>query len=145
MFKKFGLHAVLIISCAIIIFYPMLSQKPDPEKAEKATAAATRFLSMIDAGKYEISWQKSAKLLSEKIEQKDWVEKLAKVNSIYGPLVERILTKSTFTTSAKDSPDGEYIILLYDSSFKNKASANETIIVTLEEDNVWRVAGYHIK
>jgi len=145
MFKKFGLHAVLILACIVIIVFPMLREKPDPEKAEKATVAATQFLTLVDTIKYGTSWDEASELLKEKIDQKEWVEKLTKINSLYGPLVERKLKKTTYTTSAKDSPDGEYIILRYDTAFKNKESTSETVIATFDKDNVWRIAGYHIK
>lgn len=145
MFRKFGLHAVLIVSCLVIIFFPMLREKPDAEKAEKAMAASTQFLKLVDTAQYDTSWQEGAGLLKEKITQKEWAEKLTKINSIYGPLVERKHEKSTYTTSAKDSPDGEYIILIYETNFKNKASTTETVIATFEKDNFWRVAGYHIR
>lgn len=144
MFKKFGLHAVLIIACVIIIVFPMLREKPDAEKAEKAMTVSTQFLNLVDSAQYDTSWKKAAALLKDKITQEEWVENLTKVSSLYGPLVERKHQKSIFTSSAKDSPDGEYIILTYESNFTNKAGTTETVIATFEKDNFWRVAGYHI-
>ena len=145
MFKRFRLHAILILACAVIIFYPMLREKPDTEKAEQALVAAAQFLSLVDAAEYGRSWQQGAELLKEKVSREQWIDQLTKIHALYGALIERSHRESTFTTSALDSPDGEYIILQYESSFKNKESVNETVIATLEPDGNWRVAGYHIQ
>ena len=145
MFKKFRLHAVLILACAVIIIFPMLREKPDTDKEGKSIAAAEQFFTLVDATEYDDSWQQASELLKEKITQEKWNEQLTKIHTIYGPLIGRSHQKSTFTTSALDSPDGEYIILLYGSDFQSKKSTNETVIVTLDQDGEWRVAGYHIQ
>lgn len=143
--KKYGLHAVLLIACAVIIILPMLREKPDPEKEQKATLAANTFLSKVDATEFAVSWDIGAALLREKVTKEEWVDNLSKIHEITGKLVERKQTKASYTTSAKDAPDGDYIIFLYDSNFEKRTGRKESIITTLESDGVWRVAGYHIK
>ncbi|PLX89174.1 MAG: hypothetical protein C0618_02135 [Desulfuromonas sp.] len=145
MFRKFRLHAVLIVACAIIIVFPMLREKPAPEKAEVATRVANDFFALIDVDRFEASWDSGSSLLQQKTSRKDWVKNLTTIRKQFGPLIDRAQAKSRYTTSAKDSPDGEYIILDYASQFKNHPDAKESIIVTFEKDNVWRVAGYHLQ
>jgi hypothetical protein len=43
------------------------------------------------------------------------------------------------------APDGEYVVIQYDTKFDNKAAAVETVTVARGKDGVWRVAGYYIK
>lgn len=143
--RKYGLHAVLILACIAIIVFPMMREKPAPEKEQKATAAANLFLAKIDSGQFDISWQIGAELLRKNVTEEDWVAKLSTIRDIAGELVERKQTKATYTTSAKDAPDGDYITFLYESEFQKRTGRNESIITTLEADGVWRVAGYHIK
>jgi len=42
-------------------------------------------------------------------------------------------------------PDGDYVIIQFDTSFENKKSAIETVTPMLDKDGVWRVSGYYIK
>jgi len=143
--KRYGIHIVLILACLAIIFGPRIHQKPDSEKGEEATAAAAQFLDLLDAGEYERSWQISASLMKEKVTQEEWVDKLTRIRSISGPLLERTQKRMSFNTAAKDSPEGEYILMFFDSSFEVQKSAKEQVTLMLEEDNVWRVAGYFVK
>ena len=43
------------------------------------------------------------------------------------------------------SPDGQYVVIQFTSSFENKKSAIETITPMLDPDGQWRVSGYYIK
>ena len=142
--KQFRIHIILIIACVFMIAYPILNQIPDKEKAEKATAVASEFLQLIDADKYAESWQMSASLMKERVSEKDWVEKLTKARALSGPFVERKEKDSSYSTTAVDSPDGEYISLIYDSRFQRAESVAEYITVMLE-DGHWKVAGYFIQ
>ena len=46
---------------------------------------------------------------------------------------------------APGAPDGEYVVIQYEASFENKASAVETITPMLDKDGQWRVSGYFMK
>jgi hypothetical protein len=41
-------------------------------------------------------------------------------------------------------PEGEYVLILYNTSFEHKKVAIETVLLELEKDGHWRVAGYSI-
>ena len=142
--KQFRIHAVLILAVLFMIFFPLINEKPDKEKAEKATTAAMDFLHLIDAGEYAESWQVAAKLMQEKVTREEWVEKLAKARALSGALVERKEQSASYSTTAKDSPDGEYILLNYESRFQSAESVEEYVTVMLEGGS-WRVAGYFIQ
>jgi hypothetical protein len=51
---------------------------------------------------------------------------------------------STYTETAPGAPDGEYVIILFDTSFENKKSAVETV-TPMMDGGTWRVSGYYIK
>lgn len=142
--KQFRIHAVLILACLFIIIFPMLSERPDSEKTQKAMAAAMEFLHLVDADKYAESWQSAATLMQEKVTQEEWVETLTKSRARSGAQVERAEKNASYSTTAKDSPEGEYILLTFEADFQNIKSVDEYVTVMLEGDR-WRVAGYFIK
>lgn len=142
--KQFRIHIVLIFACVFMIIFPMLSEKPDTEKAEKATAVALEFLQLVDADKYAESWQMSAGLMKDRVSEKDWVEKLTKARSLSGAMVERTEKDTSYSTSAKDSPEGEYIALTFTSRYQRADGVSEYVTVMLD-DGHWKVAGYFIQ
>ena len=127
-----------------MIVFPLLSEKPDTEKAEAATVAAEQFLVLIDAEQYDKSWETVSAPLRAKVKREQWQEHLAKARNRVGPIVERQQEKAIYSTMAQDQPDGEYIVLTYKSSFKNVQGVSETITVMLD-GSTWRVAGYFIQ
>jgi membrane-bound lytic murein transglycosylase len=142
--KQFRIHAVLLLAALFMIFFPMLREKPDSEKAEKATAAAMVFLQLIDAEQYAESWRSAAGLMKEKVTQEDWIEKLTKARVISGALVERLEESASYSTYAQDSPDGEYVSLTFESKFQRAEKVSEYVTVMLEGEH-WKVAGYFMK
>ena len=142
--KQFRIHLVLIVACVFMIIFPILNETPDKEKAEKATAVAMEFLQLVDDEKYAESWQSAAVLMREQVTQEDWVEKLTMARVLSGALVERAEKSVTYSTSAKDSPEGEYISLTFASKYEKAESVSEYVTVMLEEGH-WRVAGYFIQ
>ena len=142
--KQFRIHVVLILACLVMILFPVLSERPDADKADAATAAAEKFLELIDNEQYKLSWQATSAPLRAKVSEEAWTEQLGKVRTRVGPIVERRQKKITYSTSAHEQPDGEYIVLTYDSQFKDVVGVTETITVMLDQD-AWRVAGYFIQ
>ena len=143
--RKYRIHAVLILMALVIIFIPLFNERPEKEKAEAASAAAAEFLHLVDTGKFAESWQISASLLKEQVSKELWVEQLDKIRTIAGPLVERTEKEMTYSTEAKGGEEGEYIRIVYDTSFGAKPDASEIITVMLDKDTTWRVAGYFVK
>jgi hypothetical protein len=116
---------------------------PDAEKA--AVEAADAWLKLVDAGQYEKSWQEASEFFRNAVSQADWQKSIMEVfRKPLGKLVSRTLKSTDYTTTAPapGAPDGQYVIIQYDSSFENKKSAVETVTPMLDKDGKWRVAGY---
>ena len=115
------------------------------EKETVAVAEAEQWLSLVDAGKYEQSWKEAAEYFRNAVSQEKWELSLLAVRSPLGKLISREVKSTKYKTSLPGAPDGEYVIILFDTSFSNKKSAIETVTPMLEKDGSWRVSGYYIK
>jgi hypothetical protein len=62
-----------------------------------------------------------------------------------GTVKSRKLQSAKYSTTLPGAPDGEYVVLKYDTSFEKKDSAVETITMALDKDGKWRVVGYYIR
>ena len=143
--KKYGIHIALILTCSLIVLVPYFKGDPDPVKVERATVAAMEFLQLIDAGDYEAARKEGATLLKERVTLNGWIENLAGAQVALGPVIKREQVEASYSTTAKDSPEGEYVMLTYTSQFKNRVGVGETLIVMLDKNRGWRVAGYFFK
>ena len=116
---------------------------PDEERAAVDSAGA--WVSLVDAGEYDKSWDEAASLFRESLSKEQWVKALEAVRKPLGKVISRASASTTYTTSLPGVPDGKYVVIKYDTSFENKKSAVETVTPMLDKDGKWRVAGYFIK
>jgi len=106
--------------------------------------AALNWLSLVDSGEYESSWQNTAKLFQSRIGCVDWVEKLKAVREPLGKNISRGTKNCTDHESLPGAPDGAYAVLDFDSVYEQKRNSLEK--VTLEKSEAgWRVVGYFIQ
>ena len=62
-----------------------------------------------------------------------------------GAVKSRSKASATYTKTLPGAPDGEYVVLQFNSSYDKKADAVETVVAKLDTDGQWRVAGYFIR
>jgi effector-binding domain-containing protein len=60
-------------------------------------------------------------------------------------VLSRELDQKKFMKDMPDVPKGDYVVIIFRSSFDGMPKAMETISTYLEKDGSWRVNGYSIK
>jgi len=138
-------HVVIsmILLCVLSIAGCKSSGNPEAEKA--AVQAAQDWLDLVDAGQYAQSWDEAADYFKNAVAQEKWVEMVQGVRSPLGAMKTREVQSSRYRTSVPGAPDGEYVIVQFNTSFENKQSAVETVTPMLYKDGTWRVSGYYVK
>jgi uncharacterized protein DUF4019 len=111
----------------------------------QAEAASKSWLALVDSGDYRESWIKAASFFKDRITTDEWEEQAGGVRDPLGAVVSRKLKDAHYATSLPGAPDGEYVVLQYNTSFAHKKSAIETVTPMLDKDGQWRVSGYYIK
>lgn len=114
------------------------------EKEKSAVEAAAEWLSLVDEGKYEESWEETASFFKEQITKEKWVEAMRQIREPLGEVVLREVGRQEHTTVLPGAPDGEYVVIQYNTDFENKELAIERITPMLDKDGQWRVSGYYI-
>jgi hypothetical protein len=141
--NKQMIHKILLVVVLLIFAVPAAAQNIEKEKA--AVVSAEKWLGMVDTGKYAESWQEAAEFFRTAVKQEQWKQSLQGVRKPLGKLVTRKLKTRTYTTSLPGAPDGEYVVIEFETSFENKRSAIETVTPMMDKDGKWRVSGYYIK
>jgi len=76
-----------------------------------AVKAAQQWLSLVDAGKFDHSWEAAAALFKNAISKAKWHQTIKAVRPPLGKLKSRNLTSATYTTALPGAPDGEYVVI----------------------------------
>jgi hypothetical protein len=116
------------------------------DKAEKAaTESANHWLSLVDVGNYATSWDSAAPVFKGAVSKGQWSKMLEATRAPLGKVISRTVKSAVYTTSLPGAPDGQYVVIQYESSFEHKKSAIETVTPLLGDDGQWRVSGYFIR
>jgi Protein of unknown function (DUF4019) len=114
-----------------------------PEQIAQQSADA--WLALVDAGKYPDSWQEAAQFFRNAVTKEQWQNAMHASREPLGKMHSRKVKSATYTKTLPGAPDGEYVVVQYESSFEHKGSAVETVTPMLDKDGKWRVSGYFIK
>jgi len=135
---------VRLVIVALMLFGG-IAMASDTGKETAAAAVAEKWLATIDAGKYAASWKEAAELFRNAVKPEQWEQSLQAVRSPLGKLISRRVQTKSYQTSLPGAPDGEYVVIQFETSFENKKTAIETVTPMMDKDGKWRIAGYYIK
>src|ERR1700736_2240156 len=121
-----------------------LSATAEPPEAA-AESAALAWLSLVDAGNYAQSWSAASSLFRQKVSEMQWKSAAAGARVPLGALKSRKVQSATLKNSLAGAPDGQYVVVVFASSFEHKATAIETVTPMKDTDGKWHVSGYYIK
>lgn len=134
---------VLLVAILALAGFPV--QAVESDAVPKAQVSAKAWLALTDSGKYAESWNGASSLFKTAISRPDWEKAIRATRAPLGALKSCTLKSATFARTLPGAPDGEYVVIQYETVFENKASAVETITPMLDKDGSWRVSGYYIK
>ena len=136
-FAGFSLFMLLLGVCPVI----QAQQKPE----QLAQQSAESWLALVDSGKYGESWEQASQFFKAAVTKEQWQSALRASRDPLGKVLSRDLKSATFRKTLPGAPDGEYVVIQYDSSFEREKAAVETITPMMDKDGKWRVSGYYIK
>jgi len=137
-------NAIVLLVLAMLLA-GVCTASDSSEQTVAAEKAATNWLALTDGGSYSQSWDQAAQVFKDAVTEDQWAQALSTVRTRLGKVVSRKLKSATYTTSIPGEPDGQYVVIKYETSFENKATATETVTPTMEKDGQWRVSGYYIR
>jgi hypothetical protein len=108
-------------------------------------AAVTEWLSVVDRGAYGDSWDRAAQRFRASIERAKWEMAVDSARRPLGAVLMRKLRTATFARALPNAPEGEYVVIQYDTVFEKVPLAAESVTSEREKDGTWRVVGYWIK
>jgi len=119
----------------------LAEEKPEPVAQQSSDA----WLALNDSGKYDDAYQEAAQYFKNAVTKDQWQSSMHASRDPLGKVLSRKVQSATYAKTLPGAPDGDYVVIQYDSSFEHKQSAVETVTPMLDKDGKWRVSGYYIK
>jgi hypothetical protein len=117
----------------------------DAEQVAGAEAAALAWLALTDSGSYAQSWDQAASMFQGAISRENWISAVVNARQPLGKVISRKAKSALYTRSLPGAPDGEYLVIQYDTQFEQKATASEFVTPFRDKDGSWKVSGYYVK
>ncbi len=133
----------LVLTCLFLIFGAALAD--NVQALSSAEGAAVSWLELTDQGKYEESWNQASSLFRNAVSLEEWTKALSAARGPFEALVARSSKSAEYHRELPGAPDGEYVILTFDSVFTKKANAVETVTMMKDDDGAWRLSGYFVR
>lgn len=108
-------------------------------------SAANAWLALVDGARYGESWDAASERFRAAMERVKWEATVQSVRAPMGVVVSRKMRTVAFTRALPNAPEGEYVVVQFDTRFQNGPPAEETVTSSRESDGAWRVAGYWIR
>lgn len=135
---------VLVLIGILATSLNLMAADSKEAKETKALAAANSWLALVDKKDYKASWEETAGFFKSKVTAREWERTVAAVRSPFGNLISRKLKAKVYTTTLPGAPEGEYVVIQFDSQYQNRKDVSETITPMLD-DSIWKVSGYFAK
>ena len=135
---------VQLLACASL-FLGTAAHAQDDKDIGNAQAAAQHWLALADAGQRAATWTEAAEPFQRAVTQADWEQTLQTVRAPLGALKSRTLKTSRFLKNPPGAPDGDYVMVTYDSVYANQPAVTETVTQVRGKDGSWKMSGYFIR
>ena len=110
-----------------------------------AMGVAQAWLASVDAGNYGASWETAAPLFREAMAKVKWETTIESVRAPLGTPINRKLRQAYYTRVLPNAPEGEYVVIQYDTRFENRPLSTEIVTPMKAIDGTWKVSGYIIR
>ncbi|MGB6995402.1 MAG: DUF4019 domain-containing protein [Thermoanaerobaculia bacterium] len=134
---------LVLLAVVAFVLQPLAVAAESPEAEAVKTAEA--WLALVDTGDYSKSWETAAAYFKGALTKEKWEQALQGVRPPLGKVLSRKVKSKQYATSLPGAPDGEYVVIQFETSFENKTTAIETVTPMKDEDGKWRVSGYFIR
>lgn len=128
----------------VVVFLAGIAWAANTDQEDAAVATAGQWLALLDTGKYPDSWREANEYFKNSIKQDQWNNTVQSVRTNLGKVLSRRLKAKINKTPKPNEPKGRYLIIQYTTSFQNKKSVTEEVVVMLDKNGRWKVSGYHL-
>ncbi len=110
-----------------------------------AMSVAESWLAMLDNHRFAESWEVLAPSFQQSVPKPEWESQMLTVRGPLGGVTSRKVRSATYGRTMPGVPEGEYVVIQFDTRFDNRPLTIETVTPLREPGGTWKVSGYHIR
>ncbi|MBB3104552.1 DUF4019 domain-containing protein [Azomonas macrocytogenes] len=133
------------IAMSVCMLLPSLAWSESTTHVDKAKSSTTTWLAITDSLEYASSWEQTAELFQKAVPKQNWQSQLEKTRLPLGAVKSREFKVAETARVLPGVPEGQYVVLQYETQFEKSPKMIETVTSTLDGDGTWKVVGYYIK
>jgi hypothetical protein len=120
------------------------AESTDPDVA-LAKKAALDWLALVDAFKFDATWDEAATSFQKAQNKADWVKGLGGARPTMGKLVGRTFLNHEIRTNLPNLPAGKYITIRFTSGFEKHKNGSESVTLVKDGTRGYRMMSYLLK
>ena len=153
---RYAASALLVLSLSTSAkAQPTTAPKADAKAAAAATdsdpdvalarKAALDWLALVDAGKFETTWDEAATSFQKAQSKADWAKGLGGARPTMGKLVSRTFLNHEVRSTVPRLPPGKYITVRFTTVFEKYANGSESVTLVKDGPRGFRMMSYLLK
>ncbi|MBA3237820.1 MAG: DUF4019 domain-containing protein [Parachlamydiaceae bacterium] len=125
---------------------PKVYATPTPalqKSVDDSLTAGRAWLKLLDQGNYGGSWETATKFIQYTLSREEWIQSMDILRKPLGSMTDRTLVDMRVAMDPPNAPQGEYMILVFDTKFSSGNTAKE-LLTMQEHEGVWRLYTYSL-
>ena len=143
--KKLNMKKLIIMLISVISMYSASAQKYTDQYIKDASIVAESWLSDINDKQYESAYRLLTSETKANYIREEWIFFLRELMLEFGKFQERKITSSIFQGSIEGLEDGFYVIIEYNSNYKNTINHEEYLLVKQNDKLKWEIESFNYK
>ncbi len=116
-----------------------------PAMEAASMTAAEAFIALIDAGKWDESWEAAGSFFQAQTTAEDWIAAVEPVRAPLGEVMSREVATVQRTSTLPGMPEGEYEVLQFATVYGGLNQPAIETVVMMDSPEGWQVVGYFIR
>ena len=133
-----------IILATIVLVLLLSSFSFASNSTSQAIVAVEQFIELVDANDFAVAYEGASKLMHLSYSKSDWVEQVKRSALLVGAVQKRKLVSVLSRETYPRFPDGEYLLVYFESQRQHKQKATEVVLVQ-QVAGKWQVCTYRLK
>lgn len=138
--NRFVLPVLLFLASFALLGIIRVHASPE-DKVDQAVAASKTWVTQIDSGKYDDSYNFACQETRTRYAEDHWIDVMKTLRTPWGAVLDRHQLSHVYMPNGYKGLEGECMVVTYNTNFKNLSNASEKIVLKWE-DGQWRGAGY---
>ena len=133
------------VALVVLFFCSSIANADDGAILDAVERNARAWLALTDTGRYPESWSDASPQFKAQQSEADWTKTIQSIRLSQGTMEVRYLAAAGYAKTPSGFSDGDYITLLFYTTFSKNGLSSESVTLEKQTDDLWLVAEYEIK